>query len=275
MSQTQTRARRHHYIPLFILRGFADDKDWIWWTRTDGKAEPIHLKCENVFVKKDLYTVRDENGISDRNERMLAEKEGQWAVALRKIRELVLEARDDQIEEKDVLLALEYRLYAGRTPEHLEKVMYGGEHTPREVIGKVSKANLSEAAYDVLENNTRAILGSGEAPLVQEDIEEFMRTHGLVIDLLHPETGSLLIGSYGSAKISWRGEEISFIPVAPDMALFCTNQPDCLVVTSEQGEEGIKTVHKMNTAMWNASKQVAGTSLELLEDAEKRARFNN
>ena len=57
--------------------------------------------------------MRAEDGISDRNERTLAEKESLWASSLQKIRKLVLDRRDDHIEEGDVLLALEYYLYAG------------------------------------------------------------------------------------------------------------------------------------------------------------------
>ena len=60
-----------------------------------------------------------------------------------------------------------------------------------------------------------------------------------------------------------------FTPVAPDMVLFCTNQPGRLVVT-RQGKEGAETLHKMNTATWNASQWVAATSRELLKAVEER-----
>ena len=55
------------------------------------------------------------------------------------------------------------------------------------------------------------------------------------------------------------------------MALFCTNLPGRLLVTSEQGKKGVETLHMMNTAIWNASKQVVATSPELLKATEKRA----
>ena len=53
------------------------------------------------------------------------------------------------------------------------------------------------------------------------------------------------------------------------MVLFCTNQPGRLVVT-RQGKEGAETLHKMNTATWNASQWVAATSRELLKAVEER-----
>ena len=221
--------------------------------------------------------MRGESGNSDQNERMLAEKEGQWAGALRRMRELVSEGRDDNIEEGDALLALEYYLYAGiRTPEHLKWVMHGGEQTPREVIDKVIevRCSLGEADYDLLERNIRADLGSAQADRVKTDIAVLMHTRGVGIYKLEPGVGNFIIGSYGTAKISLIEQEIKqemyFTPVAPDMALFCTNQPECLVI-SRQGKEGIETLRKMNTATWNASQWVAAASRELLEAAEKQA----
>ena len=271
MTRLQARSRKHHYIPRFILRVFADAEDRIWWTRTDGKwKEPHHSKCAKVFVKKDLYTVRAEDGISDRNERTLAEKENQWASALKKIRKLLLERRDDHIEEGDALLALEYYLYGGiRTPEHLKWVMHGGEHTPREVIDKVTGGSLGEGDYDILERNIRADLGSGKPDLVRADIEKFKHIFGLGIYKLEPGAGNFIIGSYGTAKISRIEQEMYFVPAAPDMALFCTAKPECCVI-SRQSKEEIETLHKMNTATWNASQFVAAASRELLETAEKQ-----
>ena len=272
------RPCRHHYIPRFILRLFADGEERIWWTRTGGKEKgPIHPTISNVFLKKNLYTVYDENGVSDRNERILAEKEGVWADALQRIRQLVSEEREDQIEGRDALLALEYYLYAGiRTPEHLNWVMYTGDHKPRDVIDKELQlhgieGNLGKDDYPVLERNIRAYLGSGQADLVQSNINELTRTLGLGIYKLEPDTGNFIIGSYGAAKISLIDQEMYFIPVAPTMALFSTNRPGCLVIT-RQGKEGVETLHKMNNATWNASQWVAATSLELLNAVEDRAR---
>ena len=143
--------------------------------------EPHHVKVETVFFENDLYTVlSDRNERSDRNEHRLADKESQWARALRKIRQLVSEGRDGQIEEGDELaLALDYYLHAGfRTPEHLDEVMHGGEHTPREVIEKVTEGDLDEAGYNRLEHNIRADLGSGQPDLVKAKIKKFKRTLG-------------------------------------------------------------------------------------------------
>ena len=225
----------------------------------------------NAFVKKDLYTVTDENGgKSDQNERNLSEKESLWAGALKRIKELVAKDLEDYIKEEDAQLAVEYYLYAGcRTPEHLHWVMYSGEHNPRQVIRKVFKPGrrLYEADFRILEKNIRATLGSGQADLIKGRIEELKSKLGLGIYKLKAGVEGFIIGSNGAVQLE---QLMYFLPVAPDMALFCTNRPDCLVVT-RQGEKGDETRRKMNLAMWNTSKWVAAASPELLKAVGKQA----
>ena len=234
------------------------------------------VSCQKVFVKKDLYTVREESGMNDRNECILAKKEDRWALTLRLIRELLSQGRDRQITEKDAINALEYYLYALiRTPEHLRWVMYGGDHKPRDVIDKVFTGRRAEADYRVLEHNIRADLGSGQANRVNSSITGLTRTLGLGIYTVKPHTGSFIIGSYGSTRIQMDIWERSFVPVAPDLALFSTNSPECLEVTALDGNEGQETLRMMNTATWNTSQQVAAASGDLLESVRKPAGATN
>ena len=241
-------------------------------TRTGGEwKEPRKVGTANVFVEKALYTVIDENGgKSDLNERNLAKKEGLWAGALKRIKDLARKDLETCITEEDARLAVEYYLYAGcRTPEHLHWVMYSGEHNPRQVIRKAFKPGrrLFEADFRILEKNIRATLGSGQADLIKGRIEELKSRLGLGIYKLKSGVEGFIIGSNGAVQLE---QLMYFLPVAPDMALFCTNRPDCLVVT-RQGEEGDETRRKMNLALWNKSKWVAAASPELLKAVEKQA----
>ena len=277
MKRSQPKTHRSHYIPECVLRTFSDANDRIWCTFTDGRrGEPFLVSCRKAFVKKDLYTVREESGMTDRNEHTLAKKESRWALALRQIRELLSQGRDRQVTEKDATSALEYYLYALiRTPEHLRWVMYGGDHKPRDVIDIVFTGRRAEADYRVLEHNIRADLGSGQADRVNSRITELTRTLGLGIYKVKPVTGSFIIGSYGSARIQMDIWERSFVPVAPDMALFSTITPECLEVTALDGEAGQESLRMMNIATWNSSQQVAATSADLLESVRKQAGATN
>ena len=272
MRHTRAQASRQHFIPCFILREFADVNGRVWCTRTDGKpGKPFKVHIIKVFVEKHLYTVIDEYGSrSDLNEQMLARMEGRWERALNRIKKLVAEELEDRIQEADAWLALEYYLNAGcRTPEHLNWVMHGGEYKPREVIRKVfgPERDLSETDFHNLENNIRATLGSGQADPVKQSIKALRYTLGLGIYKLNPGTEHFIIGSYGAVQ---NHQEMYFVPVAPDMALFCTNRPESLVVT-RQGKDGDETRQKMNIAMWNKSRWVGAASAALLKDVEKQA----
>ena len=277
MKHTRPLAQRNHYISEFVLRTFADGNDRIWCTYTDGSwGEPRLIKCRNVFVEKDLYTVREESGMTDRNERILAKKEDRWAPVLRRVRALLSQGREAQITEKDARDALEYYLHALiRTPEHLRWVMYSGEHKPRDVIDKVFTGRRTEADYGVLEQNIRADLGSGQADRVNGHIAELAQTLGLGIYTVKPAAGSFIIGSYGAVKIKMDIWERSFVPVAPDMALSSTIWPDRLEVTSLDGKEGQESLRMMNIATWNGSRQVAGVSADALETVRKQASAAN
>ena len=278
MKRSQAMTHRNHYIPRFVLRTFSDANNRIWCTYTDGRwGEPRLVSCQKVFVKKDLYTVRKESGMNDRNELALAKKEDRWALTLRQIRKLLSQGRDRQIIEKDAISALEYYLYALiRTPEHLRSVMYSGIHKPRDVIDKVFTGRRAEADYKVLEHNIRADLGSGQANLVKSRITKLTQTLGLGIYKTKQDAGSFVIGSYGAARIQAVGGDMNvweryFVPVAPDMALFSTISPGCLEVTALDGKEGQEMLRMMNTATWSSSQQVAATSANLLEGVRKQA----
>ena len=175
-------------------------------TRTGGEwKEPRKVGTANVFVEKALYTVIDENGgKSDLNERNLAKKEGLWAGALKRIKELVGKDLDACIKEEDARLAVEYYLYAGfRTPEHLHWVMHGGEHNPREVIREVLEpgTRLLETDFHILEKNIRATLGSGQADLIKGRIEELKSRLGLGIYKLKSGVEGFIVGSYGAVQL--------------------------------------------------------------------------
>ena len=63
----------------------------------------------------------------------------------------------------------------------------------------------------------------GKPDRVKADIEKFKRTLGLGIYKLEPGAGNFIVGSYGTAKISWIEREIKqekyFTPVAPGHGL--------------------------------------------------------
>lgn len=92
-----TRAKRHHQVPRFYLRAFADPKGRIQvYDRVSGRTLE-RQRIENVAVESDLYTVTDDEGRpSDGAERAIARLEGGISESLSRLRgpDAVLAAED-------------------------------------------------------------------------------------------------------------------------------------------------------------------------------------
>jgi hypothetical protein len=79
-------ARRHHLVPQFYLRRFADEKDRIAQCRL-GEPRNIHVtSIANAVVETDFYTVEEISGAkTDRAESHLAGIEGEAATGFRSL----------------------------------------------------------------------------------------------------------------------------------------------------------------------------------------------
>ena len=219
---------------------------------------------------KDLYNRRTESGLRDDLEHVLSKKESEWSKALRRIKILVMKGRDSEIAIRDGNLVLEYFLYAGiRTPEHLKRTMYEGDHKPRELIDRVTNGCLTEEDYTLHEHNMRAMLGSGQGDAVNADIQVLRKTRGLAILKLSQEANSLLVGSYGTALFEWKSHQAYFVPVAPHIALSCTRYPNQADVIRPSKTASSRMSSEMNSATWSRSSIVASTSISALECARK------
>lgn len=86
-SALETEARRHHYVPRFLLRGFSHpyhDKPHVWQADLRSNRAPIRVGLRSAAVREDLYTVVNEDGTtSTRLEGWLALIEAHAASALR------------------------------------------------------------------------------------------------------------------------------------------------------------------------------------------------
>ena len=271
MKRRDKAARRHHFIPQFVLRSFTDDGDHLWFTWSDGRwGEPRRTGVKNIFLERDLYTTTERNGsTSDENEKALARKESHWSRAIESIWNHLDNGESEMIQEADTKLAVEYYLYAGfRSPERVNAVMRDAEHSPKDVILRMNPGTkLDEEEFPVLEKNIKAILGSGQADSVKEQIEELICTRGLGLYHLDSDNERFILGSCGIATPE---SDRFFVPVHPRLALFCTDYADGITILQENGDE---LVQKINNSLWTNSKQVAADSKELLE-AVKTRRLN-
>jgi len=86
-SLDKNTAKRHHFVPQFLLRGFAEahrGKDCIFQMETRSRRAPTREEVRTVAWQQELYAVPNEDGeMSNRNEGYLALVENYAAPALR------------------------------------------------------------------------------------------------------------------------------------------------------------------------------------------------
>ena len=82
-----TEPRRHHLLPRFYLRSFADERERLTVVPRAGASGPqttYTATVENILVERDYYAIRDEDGErSQVVEKALGRLEGAAAMALR------------------------------------------------------------------------------------------------------------------------------------------------------------------------------------------------
>ena len=116
--------RRQHYIPKFLIKGFAKETTLFRLDKTDPKSAPVPVSPENLFVEKDYYTL-DINDTERRYsiESQLASLEGKAAPIIQRMISEVRGRRDElsvRPEEKVTLCEFLTTLYS-RNPRTGEK----------------------------------------------------------------------------------------------------------------------------------------------------------
>jgi hypothetical protein len=88
-SLDRNQAKRHHFLPQFLLRGFAHEhsgKDRLFQMETTKRGAPRRVDLRTAASRRRLYTAIDEDGEpSNRNEGYLALVESHAAPALRRL----------------------------------------------------------------------------------------------------------------------------------------------------------------------------------------------
>jgi hypothetical protein len=77
-------ARRHHWVPRFLLKRFADDRNTLQVVTHDSPSRTFRASVDNLAVENGFYYLHMDTGESrDDLERHLSEMEGQAASAIR------------------------------------------------------------------------------------------------------------------------------------------------------------------------------------------------
>lgn len=152
-------AKRHHYLPRFYLRGFADHRQRVRRYSRDA-AKPVVMSVENAAVECGFYAYVDAAGEKQEHvEELLATIEHQAARALRRMvdQRAVPPNREDR-----AAIAIFLALQIMRTPEQRRQLAALADFTEKLMLRGIG------------EQEVRERLGEAGAPPSEDDVRAAM-----------------------------------------------------------------------------------------------------
>ena len=290
--------RRNYFNPEMILKNFSNAKEQVWVN--DGTCT-YHTQIRNVFVIRDLYAKWDWARIPEgadyeeflasvprtyEYEDHLANIESEAEPVITAIIEqarcqnsLVLEPR-----QRDVLKRFVFAL-AHRTPEAQNRAAIFSGYTDAfyEVVKKDARLNNyplpdKESFYedprfrhisDMALSNTRARFAAGDNNRLENDDLRFARETGVAVAVIRDQCVEFVLGSHGLTLLEHSLPPylpaISWLPVAPDIAVGITTWPDRDVLTELSAQTGgTEIVSLINRSTADLSERIVGASEALV-----------
>ena len=284
------RSERHHEVPIWLAKHFCWDRDDRLWMGFKDTHEVRLVGVRDAFVRRNSntrtsYQSRRDGTFqqvkSDLDERILEKFDGQASSAARELITFARQWRDmrpvaprlspETVEACKRLIVVQAR----RTRESQDRVGLGDDKTelyldlylsraeevgqrlpPREVLLEDPSVT---AVFDVISQNTRAGMSSGNHPILVENEEEFLAPLGLHVAVIDPTTTEFVIGSHG---ITITQERNTWLPLAPDVAISFSDRPGFIGI----GMYANEFVDDHNRAALSNSARVAGRSKETIVD---------
>lgn len=220
-SRLESGAKRHHFLPQFLLRGFADPRgrqDSIFQLDVRNRRAPKRVGIQTAASRRRLYTVPDENGRpSNRNEGYLALVETHAAPAIRRLTDDITSITAAERATVAYFLALQTM----RTPVAAADIEATANHSLRAFAGEMFS---DRSAFAI---RYREHYGAGAT---ETEIEAFREEV-----LAEVREGGVTIGGHEAAMSTALVEALRSVPVifAFDWTLLRARSGG--VITSDRG----------------------------------------
>lgn len=287
-----TRSKRHHYIPQFLIRNWADETGKVWvynqYTQRIFLTSP-----SNIFAKSHLYAYQSdlESAKNDVFEKIFSREEKRVSKILRRI---IATIRSGQPEILNPEEALQCRLFlismARRTPESQSRLR-GFDGDPfLEAVKRLPEARSMglddpEVLYrnakvremkKMVESNVNAVFASGTLPRDRKKaFAHAQETCMLAMHVKDPRH-SFLLGSHGysyTTDVDENGNShvSAWLPIAPDVAIALTDWPEDMNVShfEDQGKEK-RFARVVNESTLVLSKCMVSTNKQLLKNLRRQ-----
>ena len=249
--------KRQHYYPVMLLKNFSNERGRIWVS--DG-TNVYASNPRDIFVQRHLYTKYDfsnaqisvDSGAflesipkSYEFEERLGEIEGAAAPAIRQIIEQGRLGNPPRLTAEMLDACKRFIIaMARRTPESQARLassldidaFYEGARLAADqdnfpLPDKESlyrNPGIAQLKHGTMQN-TYARFAAGAHPLLEVDTQDFLENIDLCIAVIRIPKRSFIAGSYGLTiiddRIKGNFPALSWLPVAPDIAIGVTNHP--------------------------------------------------
>jgi hypothetical protein len=287
------RSKDHHEVPKWLLKNFCigeTERLWVGFKAT-RKAECSARR--KLFFRHDGNTrtdyIADGGGEfkrvrSDRDEGILSKLDSrasetanqllQWARQIRETRKylgplppdvvdyckalVVAQARRARESQDRIGLTqgLEDRLWDSYY-ERAEELEF--ELGPREDLTAHPRVRV---LFSDLEQNLRANFASGDDPTLKAKEDKFLLETGLQVAVIASSGPRFVIGNQGITILKGPAGAVSWLPLAPDVAISLTAQPN----SHGLGIFSASFVEQHNKCALGMSKMIAGNSKQAIDD---------
>ena len=282
-----TRSKRHHEVPIWLLTHFCLDNGATLWMGFKDTRDVSSVRVNDAFVRKNGNTRTDyrsqgngtfEQVKSDPDEKILSNFDGQASHAARELIDYSRQYRDagpfaPHFAPETVRICMRLIVaQARRTRESQDRVGLGDDRSKlyldlyyqrAEELGQQlhSKEDLLKASevigvFDVLSQNQRATMASGNHPILAEKEAAFLAPLGLHVAVVDPTTAEFVVGSHGTTFVGTTGGKNTWLPLAPDVAISFSDRPGEIAMGIYESE----FVEYHNRSALAASARVAGRS---------------
>ena len=282
-----TQSHRHHEVPQWLLKHFCwEDGEPLWMGFKDTR-DVKSVSVKDAFLRSDGNTRTDYRGQgdgtfeqvkSDRDEKILTDFDGRASRAARDVIDYARQWRDagpvaPRFSPETVAACKQLIVaQARRTRESQDRVGLGDDRSElylalfykrAEELGQQLPPEedlLNDPdvirVLDVLSQNQRATMASGNHPILADKEESFLAPLGLHIAVVDPMIAEFVVGSHGTTIMETTTGRNTWLPLAHDVAISFSDRPGDIAIGIYESE----FVEYHNRAALAASARVAGRS---------------
>ncbi|MDB5224989.1 MAG: hypothetical protein JWO43_611 [Candidatus Adlerbacteria bacterium] len=216
--------KRHHYVPQFYLKGFADEHERVWvYDRVTQQFR--HQKTDQIAVIGHYYRIEKRDGsLSVEVEQYLSEVEGDAAFALNK-----LDKHESITQEEKIHIAVYIALQMTRVPDYEKRV----KELQEKSIRRINKMLFSsvEAAKEKIEES-REELGKLGKEADAEELFRFVQEDQYKLDIPRQNTIRSMLDLAGHIVPYFMQMDWNLLRATKGGAFITTDNPFTLVPPS-------------------------------------------